>query len=41
MLKADFTAMVAHELGTPLAAIQGYTDMLKTGEVPPDLREQA
>ncbi len=41
VLKADFTAMVAHELGTPLAAIQGYTDMLKTGEVPPGLRAQA
>lgn len=34
--------MVAHEFGTPLAAIQGYTDMLKTGdEVLLGLRTQA
>ncbi|HET8632330.1 MAG TPA: HAMP domain-containing sensor histidine kinase [Thermomicrobiales bacterium] len=31
-LKAAFTAMVAHELGSPLAAIRAYTDMLATGE---------
>jgi len=31
-LKAVFTAMVAHELGSPLAAIRRLTDMLSTGE---------
>ncbi len=35
VLKADFTAMVAHELEAPLAAIRGYTDMLSTGELEP------
>ena len=40
VLKADFTAMVAHELGSPLAAIQGYTEMLSTGKVPAERREQ-
>lgn len=35
-LKADFTAMVAHELVSPVAAIQGYADMLSTGDLAPD-----
>jgi PAS domain S-box-containing protein len=35
-LRADFTAMVAHELDTPLAVIRGYTDVLATGELGPD-----
>ena len=39
ILKADFTAMVAHELDTPLAVIRGYADMLDTGEL--DLDEQS
>jgi signal transduction histidine kinase len=39
ILKADFTAMVAHELDTPLAVIRGYADVLATGEL--DLDEQA
>jgi PAS domain S-box-containing protein len=39
VLKADFTAMVAHELDTPLAVIRGYTDMLATGDL--DLDEHA
>jgi PAS domain S-box-containing protein len=39
VLKADFTAMVAHELDTPLAVIRGYADMLATGEV--ELAEQS
>lgn len=34
-LRADFTAMVAHELDTPLAVIRGYTDVLATGELGP------
>ena len=33
VLKADFTAMVAHELGSPLTAIRGYADMLSTGKL--------
>lgn len=40
VLKADFTAMVAHELGSPLATIQGYAEMLSTGKVPAERREQ-
>ncbi|MDQ3780317.1 MAG: PAS domain S-box protein [Chloroflexota bacterium] len=33
ILKADFTAMVAHELGSPIAAIRTLTEMLATGEL--------
>jgi len=40
VLKADFTAMVAHELGTPLATIRAYTDMLSTGELEPADRDR-
>jgi signal transduction histidine kinase len=36
ILKAHFTAMVAHELGNPLAAIRFATEMLETGELSPD-----
>lgn len=36
ILKADFTAIVAHELASPLAAIRGYVDMLLTGKLTPD-----
>lgn len=32
VLKADFTAMVAHELGAPIAAVRALADMLATGE---------
>src|SRR2546423_3183508 len=35
VLKADFTAMATHELGSPLAAIRGFLDMLATGELGP------
>lgn len=35
VLKADFTAMVVHELGSPLAAIRGFTEILATGELDP------
>jgi signal transduction histidine kinase len=35
VLKADFTAMVVHELDSPLAAIRGFTEMLGTGELNP------
>jgi PAS domain S-box-containing protein len=41
VLKADFTAMVAHELDTPLAVIRGYADMLATGELEPADRDRA
>src|SRR6185503_18111303 len=30
-LRADFTAMVAHELASPAAVIKGYAAMLSTG----------
>jgi signal transduction histidine kinase len=35
VLKADFTAMVAHELSSPLAAIRAFADMLATGDLRP------
>lgn len=38
VLKADFAAMVAHEFGSPLAAIRGYADMISTGSLAPDLQ---
>jgi signal transduction histidine kinase len=37
-LKADFTAMVAHELGHPLSAIRRLTEMLLRDGIDPDLR---
>jgi signal transduction histidine kinase len=40
-LKADFTAMVTHELSSPLAAIRGFLDMLATGELGPAEQAQA
>lgn len=40
-LRADFTAMVAHEIGTPLAAIRGHADILGLADVPPGVREDA
>jgi signal transduction histidine kinase len=36
VLKADFTAMVAHELANPLAAIRGYADMLGVRDLSPE-----
>jgi signal transduction histidine kinase len=41
VLKADFTAMVAHELTSPLAAIRTLVAMLATGELPPEEQSQA
>ncbi len=41
VLKADFTAMVAHELGSPIAAICSLADMLTRTELPPDDQGQA
>ena len=34
-LKADFTAMIAHELGTPVAAIRGLASLIAGGQVNP------
>jgi signal transduction histidine kinase len=41
VLKADFTAMVAHELDTPLAVIRGYSEMLAASELEPAERSRA
>ena len=40
-LKADFTAMVAHELAAALAVIRGYADVLATGDLEPATRSRA
>jgi signal transduction histidine kinase len=40
-LKADFTAMVAHELGHPLSAIRRQTEMLARDGVDAGLRDRA
>ena len=34
-LKAHFSAMIAHELGAPVAAVRALTDLLARGAVPP------
>jgi signal transduction histidine kinase len=41
VLRADFTAMVAHELDTPLAVIRGYAEMLATGALEPAEQSRA
>jgi signal transduction histidine kinase len=40
VLKADFTAMIAHELASPIAAIRILVDMLATGELSPEAQSQ-
>jgi signal transduction histidine kinase len=40
-LKADFTAMVAHELGYPLSGIRRLTEMLSRDGLDPGLRDHA
>ncbi|CAN5705036.1 hypothetical protein BH24ACT20_BH24ACT20_01300 [soil metagenome] len=41
VLRADFTAMVAHELSSPLASIRAYTEILRVGDLDPAAKEQA
>jgi signal transduction histidine kinase len=41
VLKADFTAMAAHELASPIAAIRVLVEMLATGELSPEAQSQA
>lgn len=41
VLKADFTAMVAHELGSPLSAIRRLSEMLATGCITADRQSRA
>ncbi len=41
VLKAEFTAMVAHEIGNPLAAVRACADMLATRDLPPELQAEA
>ena len=40
-LRADFTAMIAHELGGPVAAVRRLTEMLATEETDPAMRRYA
>ena len=40
-VRSDFTAMAAHELGSPIAAISGWADVLATGRLSPELHDQA
>jgi len=39
-LKADFTSMVAHEVGSPLAAISALIDLLDRDDLPPSKRTE-
>ncbi len=41
ILKSDFTAMIAHELGNPLAAIRRQADLLGYGQDEPQIRAQS
>lgn len=38
--KGDFIALAAHELRTPLTSLQGFTELLRTQEVEPVLRDR-
>ncbi|HEV2127674.1 MAG TPA: HAMP domain-containing sensor histidine kinase, partial [Thermomicrobiales bacterium] len=39
-LKADFTSIVAHELASPVAAIDTMSQMMSIDDLPPDLRRK-
>jgi signal transduction histidine kinase len=41
VLKADFTAMIAHELGSAIAALRGYSDLLLSGRLEAEQQAQA
>jgi PAS domain S-box-containing protein len=41
VLKADFTAMIAHEIDAPLAVVRVFTEVLDTGELEPAQRDRA
>lgn len=41
LLKRDFTAVVAHELATPLAAVSNLSQMISTGVLSPSAQQQA
>ena len=40
-LKKDFTAMIAHEIDQPIAAVRAWTDVLAEGELRPELQTRA
>jgi signal transduction histidine kinase len=40
-LKKDFTAMVAHEIDQPIAAVRAWTDVLAEGDLRPELQTRA
>jgi signal transduction histidine kinase len=40
-VKSDFTAMAAHELGAPVAAISGWAEVLATGQLSPEQHDRA
>lgn len=39
-LRADFAAMIAHEIGNPLAAINAMIDLVERGDLPVSKRDQ-
>ena len=40
-LKDEFVATLSHELRTPLNALLGWTDLLRSGRLPPDRQREA
>ena len=41
VLKADFTAMIGHELGSAVAALRGYSDLLLSGRLEAEQQTRA
>ncbi len=41
VLKSDFTAMIAHELGNPLSAIRRQAELMSYGQHDPEIRNQS